>query len=135
MQKTPAGSGADEWNFDFSPVHIPHDWLIYDTENLYESSYGRYIKTYDFGKVTDKSFRLYFEGVYMNSTVFVNRRKAFDWKYGYSSFEADVTPFLHDGENEIAVLVRHDAPEQPLVFGRRNLPQYMASRNRQMSLC
>ena len=108
--KTPAGSGDDEWGSEFLPVHIPHDWLIYNTENLYESSYGRYIKTYDFGKVKDKSFRIYFEGVYMNSTFFVNRRKAFDWKYGYSSFEADITPFLHDGENEIAVLVRHDAP-------------------------
>ena len=102
--KTPAGSADDEWSFEFSPVHIPHDWLIYNTENLYESSYGRYIKTYNFGNVKDKSFRIYFEGVYMNSIVFVNRQKAFDWKYGYSSFEADITAFLRDGENEIAVI-------------------------------
>ena len=108
--KTPAGSGDDEWAFEFFPVHIPHDWLIYNTENLYESSYGRYIKTYDFGAVSEKSVRLYFEGVYMNCSVFVNRQKAFDWKYGYSSFEADISGYLRDGENEIAVLVRHDAP-------------------------
>ncbi len=108
--KTPAGSSDDDWNYEFMPIHIPHDWLIYNTENLYESSYGRYIKNYDFGKIDGKSIRLYFEGVYMNCSVFVNRVKAFDWKYGYSSFEADITEYLHDGENEIAVLVRHDAP-------------------------
>ena len=108
--KTPAGTADDDWNYEFLPVHIPHDWLIYNTDNLYESSYGRYIKNYDFGKVEGRSFRLYFEGVYMNCSVFVNRVKAFDWKYGYSSFEADITEYLHDGENEIAVLVRHDAP-------------------------
>ena len=78
--KTPAGSDDNDWNYEFSPVHIPHDWLIYNTENLYESSYGRYVKNYDFGKVEGKSIRLYFEGVYMNCSVFVNRTKAFDWK-------------------------------------------------------
>lgn len=110
FSKTPAGSSDDDWEYEFSPVHIPHDWLIYNTDDLYESSYGRYVKNYDFGIVADKSFRLYFEGVYMNCSVFVNRVKAFDWKYGYSSFEADITEYLHDGNNEIAVLVRHDAP-------------------------
>lgn len=108
--KTPAGSGDNEWNWDFKPVHIPHDWLIYNTADLYETSFGRYVKKYDFGAVTGKSIRLYFEGVYMNCTVFVNRVPAFDWKYGYSSFEADITDFLRDGENEIAVLVRHESP-------------------------
>ncbi|MBQ5320397.1 MAG: DUF4982 domain-containing protein [Oscillospiraceae bacterium] len=108
--KTPAGSGDNEWDWEYTPVHIPHDWLIYNTNNLYENSYGRYIKNYDFGNVSGKSIRLYFDGVYMNCSVFVNRRKAFDWKYGYSPFEADISDFLHDGENEIAVLVRHDAP-------------------------
>ncbi len=108
--KTKAGSGDDSWDYEFSPVHIPHDWLIYNTDDLYESSYGRYIKKYDFGKISGRSIRLYFEGVYMNSSVFVNRKKVFDWKYGYSSFEVDITDALSDGVNEIAVLVRHDAP-------------------------
>ncbi|WP_202887770.1 hypothetical protein [Cohnella zeiphila] len=30
---------------------------------------------------------LRFEGVYMNSTLFVNGQPAGDWKYGYSTFE------------------------------------------------
>lgn len=108
--KTPADVGDDVWDHNYSPIRIPHDWLIYDPRNLYETSYGRYVKKYDFGSMDGKRIRLYFEGVYMNSTVYVNRRPAFDWKYGYSSFEADITDFLHDGENEIAVLVRHESP-------------------------
>ena len=95
---------------EYAPVQIPHDWLIYDANNLYETSYGRYVKTYDFGVIGDRSVRLYFEGVYMNSTVYVNGTPAADWKYGYTSFEVDLTGFLHDGENEISVLVRHEAP-------------------------
>ncbi|MGN0699647.1 MAG: hypothetical protein ACI4J8_01460, partial [Oscillospiraceae bacterium] len=57
---------------EFSPVQLPHDWLIYNTDDLYESSYGHYRKTYDFGKVAGRSIRLYFEGVYMDCTVYVN---------------------------------------------------------------
>lgn len=110
--KTPSGSQEAEWEWNYLPVDIPHDWLIYNTSDLYESSYGRYVKKYDFGTVSDKSksIRLYFEGVYMNCTIFVNRVPVFDWKYGYSSFEADITKHLNDGENEIAVLVRHESP-------------------------
>lgn len=109
--KTEADSTKDnDFTGEYSPVQIPHDWLIYNADNLYETSYGRYKKTYDFGSVAGKSIRLYFEGVYQDSTVYVNGKEAFNWKYGYSSFEADITDYLHDGENEIEVLVRHLSP-------------------------
>ncbi len=94
----------------YRPVQLPHDWLISDSNKLYETSYGRYLKKFEIGDVADKSIRLYFEGVYMNCTVYVNGSAAADWKYGYTSFEADITPYLHSGENEIEVLVRHEAP-------------------------
>ncbi len=110
----------DGWNFckiapggqpeEFRPVHIPHDWLINNAHDLYESSDGHYRKSWDFGDITGRSIRLYFEGVYMDCTVYVNGAPAFDWKYGYTSFEADITRFLHSGVNEIGVLVRHMSP-------------------------
>ncbi len=103
-------SKENDWSGEYAPVQLPHDWLIHNTCALYETGFGRYKKKYDFGKVEGKSFRLYFEGVYMNCTVFVNKTPAFDWKYGYSTFEADITDYLQDGENEIEVLVRHEAP-------------------------
>lgn len=109
--KTKADDSLEnDWSGDYKEVALPHDWLIYNPNNLYETSFGRYKKTYDFGKTEGKSFRLYFEGVYMDTTVFVNKKPAFDWKYGYSTFEADITDYLSDGVNEIEVLVRHKAP-------------------------
>lgn len=106
FRKTSPEKEAEE----FCPVQLPHDWLIYNTNDLYESSYGHYRKVYNFGSVSGRSIRLYFEGVYMDCTLYVNGKAAFDWKYGYTSFEADITSFLHDGENEIYVLVRHLSP-------------------------
>ncbi|MGN0597571.1 MAG: sugar-binding domain-containing protein, partial [Ruminiclostridium sp.] len=95
-------------SFDFARVDLPHDWLIYNTKDLYESSFGWYKKNFE---VTEKaSRRIYFEGVYQDCTVYVNRRECFSWKYGYSSFEADITDFVRAGENEIIVLVRHLSP-------------------------
>lgn len=91
-------------------VHIPHDWLIGNSDALYETSFGHYKKTCYFEGVSEKSIRLYFEGVYMDSTVYVNGKEVCSNGYGYSSFEADITDFVREGENEIYVLVRHRAP-------------------------
>lgn len=30
----------------------------------------------------------------MDSELYVNSRKVLEWKYGYSTFEADITDFL-----------------------------------------
>lgn len=95
---------------NFRPVEVPHDWLIYDTKNLYENSRGWYRKTVDFGPLEDKKVFLYFEGVYMDSEVYVNGKKAFEWKNGYSSFEVEVTPYLKGGMEEIVVAANHQSP-------------------------
>jgi len=54
---------------------------------------------------------LEFDGVYMNSTVYVNGHKVGFRPYGYSSFEYDITPYVHEGENVVAVRV--DNSDQP----------------------
>lgn len=54
---------------------------------------------------------LEFDGVYMNSTVYVNGHKVGYRPYGYSSFEYDITPYLKEGENVVAVRV--DNSDQP----------------------
>ena len=60
--------------------------------------------------LTSRHF-LSFDGVYMNSTVYVNGQKVGNRPYGYSSFEYDITPYLKDGENVVAVRV--DNSDQP----------------------
>ncbi len=52
-----------------------------------------------------------FDGVYMNSTVYVNGQEVGYRPYGYSSFEYDITKYLKRGDNVIAVKV--DNSDQP----------------------
>ena len=52
-----------------------------------------------------------FDGVYMNSTVWVNGQKVGFRPYGYSSFEYDITPYVRQGDNVVAVRV--DNSDQP----------------------
>ena len=46
----------------------------------------------------------------MDSELYVNSRKVLEWKYGYSTFEADITDFLENGNNEIMVGVHVKHP-------------------------
>ncbi len=111
--KLPVGTkpaDVDASGVSWSRVDLPHDWLIYNSNDLYETGEGWYRKRFLIDHPGDKVFRLYFEGVYMNSTVFVNHRPVGEWKYGYSSFEFDITPFLTEGENEIKVRVVYESP-------------------------
>lgn len=103
---------VQEHKADFRPVEIPHDWLIYDAKNLYQDSCGWYYKEFiqDSAPADDERLILRFEGVYMDSTVYVNGERAGDWKYGYSTFDIDITPYVTQGVNEIIVQVRHQSP-------------------------
>lgn len=103
-------SEAKKRKEEFRPVRIPHDWQIYDTKKLYENSTGWYCKAMDWKEATDTLCILRFEGVYMDSVIYVNGSRAFEWKYGYSTFEADITGDLHQGSNEIMVEVKYLSP-------------------------
>ncbi|HHX62871.1 MAG TPA: DUF4982 domain-containing protein [Epulopiscium sp.] len=93
----------------FKPVTLPHDWLIYDTENLYETSSGWYRKTFQMNALEDL-MSICFEGVYMDSTIYMNGKIVGEWKYGYTTFEIDISKAIVKGENEIVVQVRHESP-------------------------
>ena len=95
---------------EFRPVELPHDYLIYDAKNLYEDSFGWYRKEFLMHPVKGEHYFLEFGGVYMNSTLYINGVAVGDWKYGYSSFEMDITEFVKEGVNEAVVLVRHQSP-------------------------
>ncbi|HCR40865.1 MAG TPA: glycoside hydrolase family 2, partial [Lachnospiraceae bacterium] len=111
--KRAIGTKLEDMNADdirWTEVDIPHDWLIYDTRNLYETGEGWYRKTFFMDAAASKVYSICFEGVYMNTTVYVNGLVAGEWKYGYSSFEFDITKLLKAGENEIVVQVIHQSP-------------------------
>lgn len=95
----------------FKDIEIPHDWLIYNTLDLYENSIGWYKKKLVINKdLKDKEILLWFDGVYMNSTLYINNEYIGEWKYGYSSFEHNITKALKEGENEIILKVIHENP-------------------------
>ncbi|WP_127538474.1 glycoside hydrolase family 2 TIM barrel-domain containing protein [Paenibacillus illinoisensis] len=100
---------TDPAGLAFEPVELPHDWLIYNTLDLYEDSMGWYRKTFPYTK-DDQQLLLCFDGVYMNSSVYVNGQLVGEWKYGYSAFEHEITDALVEGDNEIIVKVVHQSP-------------------------
>ncbi len=99
-----------QWEKGMTAVDLPHDWLIYNTLDLYEDSIGWYQKKFCVDEAIVGNYILRFEGVYMDSTVYVNNQKVGEWKYGYSTFEWNITEFLQEGENEVVVKVVHQAP-------------------------
>ena len=125
------------WEREMQPADLPHDWLIYDTKNLYEDSIGWYRKKFVYsasgvkraGEAAQENLReqsnsvagnacttcderviLRFEGVYMDSSIYINGVCLGDWKYGYSTFDWDITDHLREGENEVVLRVTFQAP-------------------------
>ncbi|MBO6007579.1 MAG: glycoside hydrolase family 2, partial [Lachnospiraceae bacterium] len=93
----------------FTPVRIPHDWLIYDSADLYRDGTGWYMRELDIEEKKGRYF-LEFDAVYMDSHVYVNGICVCEWKYGYSAFDCEITDELHEGKNLIFVSACHRSP-------------------------
>ena len=90
----------------YNKVTLPHDWMISNTKALYRNSVGFYKKQFELteGQVHNKHNAIRFEGVYMNSAVWINGKLAGTWKYGYATFEFDISDLVKVGTNEILVI-------------------------------
>ncbi|WP_293713600.1 sugar-binding domain-containing protein [uncultured Parabacteroides sp.] len=103
-------------------LDLPHDWSI---EGIYEqtangtdwqSGYlpagtGWYRKTFAYNPDwKDKKVRIQFDGIYLNSEVWINGHSLGKRPNGYVGFEYDLTPFLKEGDNCIAVKVDQSKP-------------------------
>ena len=104
-------------------LNLPHDWAIegdFSPSNPSGASGGAlpggigwYRKHFSLSpdEKYDR-FTITFDGVYMNSTVYINGHKLGTRPYGYSTFEYDLTPYIYkEGDNVIAVKV--DNSDQP----------------------
>jgi len=102
----------DKWRI----LDVPHDWSI-ELENdkgapgggnvgFFPTGIGWYRKTFDVPKYDpEKKYSIEFDGVYMNSEVWVNDVYLGRHPYGYSSFSYDLTGLLKNTDNVIAVRV------------------------------
>lgn len=117
FHKEPLGTPAEAFfaTQEWEAVDIPHDWMIYHCENLYEEAISCYKKTFTIEVTDTKPFgtekiSLLFEGVYMNNTIYLNGEKIAYWPYGYSQFEVDLTGHLREGKNTIYVTSVYQLP-------------------------
>ncbi|MBP5365000.1 MAG: DUF4982 domain-containing protein [Bacteroidales bacterium] len=103
-------------------LNLPHDWAIegdFAEDNpsgigggALPGGIGWYRKTFTLLKEQlGPNYFITFDGVFMNSTVFVNGTELGHRPNGYISFQYDLTPYLNEGKNVIAVRV--DNSEQP----------------------
>ena len=98
-------------------LDLPHDWSIegkLDQKNpmsgaggYFPAGIGWYRKKFNAPSTWQgKRITIYFEGVYMNSEVYINGKSLGIHPYGYTSFAYDLTPYLNlNKENQIAVRV------------------------------
>lgn len=116
---------AEQTSFDDSNwriLNLPHDWSIegeYSKDEPTGSS-GGYLPTgigwyrRHFQMNREDLLRhiwIEFDGIYMNSDVWINGHYLGNYPYGYSSFYYQLTPYLIEGENIVAVRV--DNSKQP----------------------
>jgi beta-galactosidase len=111
--------GAEKIDFDDSKwrtLNLPHDWSIegeFKEDAITKGPggylptgigwYRKHFNTASPGK--DQQYWIEFDGVYMNSDVWINGQHLGKHPYGYTSFYYDLTPYVKKGNNIIAVRV------------------------------
>ena len=110
--KLPEGSTvSDAKKASFSPVDLPHDWLIWQTDNLYESADAWYFRELNYDPDPELPVTiLYFDGVYMDCDILLNGENICTHRYGYTPFQVPLTGKLKSGKNSIMVHIRHKSP-------------------------
>jgi beta-galactosidase len=118
---------AKEINFadnSWRQLNLPHDWSIegeFSKDNpagvgggALPGGIGWYRKTFTLPE-TDKNKSVFidFDGVYMNSDVWINGHFLGNRPYGYSSFRYEMTPYLNYGNKPNVIAVRVDNSNQP----------------------
>ena len=112
--------GAEKADFDDSKwrtLDLPHDWSI---ELPFDPNYpgggsvgylpgglGWYRKAFAIPEASrGKKLFVDFDGVYMDSTVWINGHRLGCQPYGYTSFQFDLTPYLKVGGERNVIAVR-----------------------------
>lgn len=143
IEQTPTSRLTEDFNFDWCfmlgdkpqyatvefndanwrQLHLPHDWSIEGEFNRMNPStpaggalpggIGWYRKTFTSPNLDGKVVHIEFDGIFMNSTVYVNGEKVGFRPYGYSSLSYDITKYLKPEGEENVIAVRCDNREQP----------------------
>ena len=112
----------DYKDYSWRQLTLPHDWAIEgdflatnpsgESGGSLPGGIGWYRKHFDINDYSKaKRYYIDFDGVYMNSTVYVNGIELGTRPYGYSSFRYDITKYVKRNGNVVAVRV--DNSDQP----------------------
>ena len=119
----PEGYGAEIDDSEWAPVALPHDWSIggpYDESRVggernafLPTGIGWYRKRFEAPAARrGRRVLIQFDGVYRNSTVWINGHRLGRRPYGFVGFTYDLTPHIRE-EGANLVAVRVDNEEQP----------------------
>jgi beta-galactosidase len=99
----------------WTDVQLPHDWNISDTFDINIGGHAAYLpegigwyrKTFTVPRQAQgQKVAIHFDGIFMQSDVYVNGHHLGYRPYGFCSIEYDLTPYLNfNGKNTIAVRV------------------------------
>jgi beta-galactosidase len=113
----------------WTALDLPHDWsisLAFDQSSpggsnngFLDGGVGWYRKTFTVDQASSgQRVLIEFDGVYMNSQVWINGTSLGTRPYGYTSFEYDLTPYLtFGGSNVVAVRVNNNQPNSRFYSG------------------
>lgn len=113
-----AASKIDFKDDGWRTLNVPHDWSIegeYDKDNpsgvrggFLPTGIGWYRKAFNWlSEWENKKISIVFDGVYCNSTVWINGKELGTRPNGYIGFSYDLTPHLQKGTNVVSVRVDH----------------------------
>ena len=116
-------ASAEYNDSNWRQLHLPHDWSIEGEFNRMNPStpaggalpggIGWYRKSFISPNLDGKVVHIEFDGIFMNSTVYVNGEKVGFRPYGYSSLSYNITPYLRPEGEENVIAVRCDNQQQP----------------------
>jgi len=116
----PAMSDAGYDDSSWRSLNLPHDWAVEGDFSVWARSgagggslpggIGWYRK--HFTASPQANLFIDFDGVYMNSTVWVNGHLLGNRPFGYISFRYDLTPYIVPGGDNV-IAVRVDNSDQP----------------------
>ena len=118
----PLAAAATFEDSAWDSVVLPHDWSIAglpqatnsNATGYFSGGLGWYRKTFTLPRsMAGKQLSVDFDGVYMNSYVYLNGALVGNHPYGYTAFSLDITKLVHtDGvtPNVLAVVVQNKQP-------------------------
>jgi beta-glucuronidase len=103
----------------FDKVTVPHCFSV-DPRYQYYTGTVWYRKTFNWKKSNGKRVILHFDAVYYKTNLWLNNKKVGEHEGGYTPFSFDVTDFLADGNNLLALSVNNDTWKPGTIPGAKD---------------